>query len=68
MVSTQTSFASEHVSCLGLETKGVAWTDLRFSDDDRFIAMTSSSGIVLLDAFHLIDVSARLDIWPGDLR
>ena len=36
------------------------WTGMVFSDDDRFIALSCSRGIILVDAFQLQEVGTAL--------
>ena len=50
----QAAFAHNHV--LGGAFTDLMWADMTFSDDDRFIALSGSRGIVLVDAFTLREV------------
>lgn len=42
-----------------MEVAGVEWTDMQMSDDDRFIALTSKHGVLLVDALKLVEVTLR---------
>ena len=50
----QDAFLHNHV--LDSMATDFMWTDMTFSDDDRFIALSGSRGIVLVDAFSLREV------------
>ena len=45
-----------HNHVLDVASIDFMWTDMTFSDDDRFVALSGSRGIVLVDAFTLREV------------
>jgi hypothetical protein len=58
----QPAFGHNHVLDMSSDFN---WTDMSFSDDDRFIALSGSRGIVLVDAFTLREVrDARVSAQP----
>ncbi len=57
-------FAHNHIETVALETE---WTGMVFSDDDRFIALSCSRGIILFDAFSLKEVRLTIVCPPYHL-
>lgn len=62
----QDAFLHNHV--LDSMATDFMWTDMTFSDDDRFIALSGSRGIVLVDAFSLREVSLLHSHAPSSLH
>jgi hypothetical protein len=56
----QDPFSKRHVDCLGMEQKGIDWSDMQFSDDDQYLALACTLGVVLLDAIDLGEVYASV--------
>jgi hypothetical protein len=57
VLAVQEPFEHHHILDV---TNEFVWTDMVFSDDDRFIALSCPRGVVLVDAFNLQEVRAAV--------